>query len=322
MFGWLRKKEWRKSSAHLLLLSKFCKGDSPDKYRDSEDWQAVLKEKPLKAIERFLQEGVLEPAGLRQLVNHKFKASDLKSMAKESGLKVSGRKEELIERLLENNQHSMINATKGLVMYQCTAQGEQIAKHYLNGENTKRETAEQQVLDFLRSLKFSKALQVVADFEASQVFPRGLGIDWKNYDAESGVETLKSIFHSTPRILQRIEDERLRELRLAAAMMNLWGVNTSERWLSANFKTGIHIDSDSACRMFIFHAAHMRSMRNYKRAGIKTVEISAVGDARSCEACQKIDGKKYKLANVPELPYAKCTCDIGCRCTVLAGEFQ
>ena len=37
----------------------------------------------------------------------------------------------------------------------------------------------------------------------------------------------------------------------------------------------------------------------------------------SCPACKRIQGKKYKLNSVPELPYEGCTAEGGCCCTVV-----
>jgi len=317
MLDWLQKKEWRNSPAHLLLLSKFRNGDSPDRYRDAQYWEAVLKRKPLKVIEQFLKEGVLEPARLQELVDYKFKASDLKLMLKERTLKVSGCKEELIQRLIENDEQSMRDATKGLNVYRCTTEGIRFAERYLEGEKSKRDAAEQDALDLLARKQFSKAVRIVAQYEASQVFPRGLGIDWKNYDVESGVESLKTIFERTPGILKDIEGNRLDKLRLAAAMMQLWGTNTARHWLPNDFETGIHLDGDTASRMLVFHASHIRNMQICRLSSVKTVEVLSVNDGNTCTDCRKISGRRYKLDNVPELPYAKCTSKHGCRCTIV-----
>ena len=54
-----------------------------------------------------------------------------------------------------------------------------------------------------------------------------LRIDWKSYDGTPDVEALKTIIDSTPTILQRIEEIRLKQLRFAAGMMQLWGTNTA-----------------------------------------------------------------------------------------------
>lgn len=322
MFGWLRKKNWRSSAAHLLLLTKFRNGDSPTRYRDAKYWEDVLNEKPLKAIEQFLEDGVLEPAGLRELVDYKFKVSDLKLMIKERGLKVSGRKEELVQRIIDNDPKAMREATKELELHRCTAEGMKLVEHYLGEEKTKREAGEQTVLNLLARREFSKAVRVVAQYEASQVFPRGLGTDWNNYDGASDAKSLKTIFDTTPAILISIQKDRLSQLRLAAGMMQLWGASNPRHWLPDGFETGIHLNSDAACRMFVFHATHLRNMASYREARVKTVEVSSVDDGDTCSECRKISGKKYKPENVPELPYAKCTCEIGCRCITIASEFE
>lgn len=322
MFSSLQEKDWRRSPAHLLLLSKFRNGDSPTRYRDADYWETALGEKPASVVEQFTKEGMLEPAGLTELIAYKFKASDLKSMLKDNGLKVSGRKEELIQRLIDNDAKAMSEATKDIDLYRCTAAGLQLAENCLEAEKTKRESAEREVLDLLAREEYSKAVSVVARYEASQVFPRGLGIDWKSYDGTPDVEALKTIFDSTPAILQRIEEIRLKQLRFAAGMMQLWGTNTARHWLPDGFDTGILLDGDAACRMFVFYASHLRNMKGYREAGAWTVEVLGVDDGSTCSECRKISGKKYRLENVPELPYAKCTCEIGCRCTTVVGEFR
>lgn len=248
MSGWLQKKDWRSSPAHLLLLSKFRNGDSPTRYRDIDYWETALGEKPANVIEQFIKEGMLEQAGLPELIAYKFNSSDLKSMLKENGLKVSGRKEEFIHRLIENDAKAMSEATKDIDLYRCTAAGVQLAENYLAAEKRKRESAEREIFDLLVREEYSKAVRVVAEYEASQVFPRGLGTDWKSYDGTSDVESLKTIFNSTPAILQRIEENRLKQLRLAASMMQLWGTNTARHWLPDGFDTGIHLDGDAGCR--------------------------------------------------------------------------
>lgn len=80
------------SRAHLLLLTKFLTYDTPARYANAVYWEPVLKESAQKAIQRFLENGMLEPAGLHELLDFKFKATDLKSMLKERGFKVSSKK--------------------------------------------------------------------------------------------------------------------------------------------------------------------------------------------------------------------------------------
>lgn len=321
MFGWIKKGGWQNSASHLLLLSKFRHGDAPKHYERAEHWESALKEKPQKAIQRFLKEEMLEPAGLTELLDFKFKVFDLKNMLKERQLKVSGRKSELIKRLIDSDEEGMIEATKNLEILKCSAEGEKLADYYLNEEKEKREKTEKEVLSLLKNREFSKAVRIIAKYESSQVFPRGLGIDWSNYSGESDVEALNVIFKKVPGILNGIDDGRLESIRLAAAMMQLWGTNRASPWLPNDLETGIHLDRDAAARMLIFHASHLMNMKLYKESGVKNVEILGVDDANTCPACRKISGKKYNIDKVPELPNPHCTSEIGCRCTTVAGDF-
>lgn len=321
MFTWFGKKDWQNSSPHLLLLSKFRHGDAPKGYEHAEYWESALKEKPQKAIQRFLKEEMLEPAELTELLNFKFKVSELKRMLKKRQLKVSGCKSELIKRLIGSDEEEMTEITKDLEILKCSIEGERLADYYLKEEKRKREKAEKEVIRLLRHREFLKAIRIVTKFESSQVFPRGLGVDWNNYSGESDVDVLQVIFGKIPGILNGIDEGCLESLRLAAAMMQLWGTNRVRPWLPNDLKTGIHLDGDVAARMFVFHALHLRNIKQYKNAGIKTIEILGINDANACSACRKISGKKYNINKVPELPNPNCTSEIGCRCTTVASDF-
>ncbi|HLF18438.1 MAG TPA: hypothetical protein VI749_06040 [Candidatus Omnitrophota bacterium] len=315
-------KSWQESPAHLLLLSKFCNGDSPERYNKADYWEVALKGEPTKAIQQFINDGMLEPADLHELINYKFKVSELVLLLKEQRLKITGRKDALIQRLIENDLNKMRAVTKGLNLYRCTEKGKQLAENYLNEEKTKREIVMHKVTNLLENKEYSSAASIVAQYEAKQVFSRGLGIDWRNYDIASDVESLKTIFEATPKILEGMDENHLKPLRFAAGMMHLWGTNNSKEWLQNTLETGIHLDSDATCRMLLFYAIHLRNMKNFREAGIKTIEILGVNDENTCSECQKISGKKYQLEYLPELPYCKCTCAMGCRCTTVMSDFK
>jgi len=320
MFSWLRKDNWRSSPAHLLLLSKFRLYASPREFCDKEYWELALKQKPSEAIDIFMKEGVLERAGLNEAMAFKYKLPDLKSLLKERGLKLSGLKEELIRRLIENDTKTMVEATKDIYLCRCTASGIALVGNYLESEERKKSTAEQEVLRLLQLKEYGKAVRSVAEYEATQVFPRGLGIDWEKYDGISDIRCLQTIFNSTPSILQTIATDKLDHLRLGAAMMHLWGTNKAQPWLAKEFSTGIRLGVDTACRMLTFHAYHIRELRDFRESGVRSVEI--LGSYDSCSECRKVIRKKYRLENVPELPHPKCTREYGCRCTMVIGSFR
>jgi hypothetical protein len=311
--------DWRRSPAHLLFLSRFRNPRPLDDFSKSDTWKAVLGEAPGKAIERFLDEGLLEQASLEGLLDYKHKVSELKSMLEQRGLPVSGRKAELIERLIRADPEGMRKTTRGLNVLRCTEQGQMIAEEYLAQEKKERAKAEEQVLQALRQRKFKEASQIVTAFEARQVFPRGINIDWKHYSPTHYVAMLKTMFGGRPKILSSLDDQQMEYLRIAAGMTYLWGTNQADNWLPDNFETGLIMDNDAAARMIFFYASHQLNVAQYRAAGAKTVEILATDN--SCSACKKLAKRKYKLGEVPELPYEKCTSEMGCRCTTVVADF-
>lgn len=311
--------EWKKSPAHLLFLSKFRKPRAMGGFSRSDTWKAVLKETPKKTIRRFLEEGLLEQASLNGLLDYKYKVSELQSMLKQRGLPVSGRKAELIKRLIQADLEGMGEAARGLNVLQCTEKGKAIVEEYLAQEKGKRARVEEQTLQALRQRKSEEASQIVAAFEAQQVFPRGINVDWKHHNPAHDIAMLKVILQAKPKVLSCLNDEQIEHLRVAAGMMHLWGTNQAKDWLPDNFETDLIMDRDAAARMILFYASHQRSIAQYRAAGVKTVEILATGD--SCAACKKLATKKYKIDAVPELPYEKCTSEMGCRCTTVVADF-
>ena len=310
--------DWQGSSAHLLLLSKFLSPRKSAGFSKTDDWKTVLRETPKKAIKRFLDEGMIERASLAGLLAYKYKVSDLKKMLKQRGLPVSGRKADLIERLVQADPNGMKRATHGLTVLQCSEQGRAIAEQFLANEKEKRARVEQQVLNALRRRKFKEACLMVASFEAEQVFPRGLSIKWRHYNPTRDVAMLRTIFVSRLKILAHLNDKELDQLRIAAGMMHLWGTSAAKEWLPPDFETELAMDSDAAVRMLGSYVSHQINMAEYRQSRvIKAVEIYNCNDSSVCDACRKLARRKYKLNKVPELPYEKCTSEMGCRCWVV-----
>ena len=191
----------------------------------------------------------------------------------------------------------------------------------------KKTAAEQEVFDLLTRRELSKAARTLASYEATQVFPRGaiLGVGGEILRGEElredvtkgAIRDLEVIFSETPGILKGIDTSRLEKLRVATGMMLLSGHSKKARsWLPDGFETGIHLDGDVAARMLVFYASRKRDIETYKEMGVKNLEVWTVGD--DCPECREISGKKYLLANAPELPHPKCTSKMRCRCSINA----
>ncbi|MFC1905151.1 hypothetical protein ACFLXT_05290, partial [Chloroflexota bacterium] len=193
--------------------------------------------------------------------------------------------------------------------------GHEIAEQYLVAEKEKSAEVEHQVMEYLTNRKFREASLAVAAYEAEQVFPGGIGIDWKHYNPDRDIEILNTIFGSKPKIIAKLEDAKLEVLRICAARKALGKMNIAKEWLPANFETDLPFDNDTAVRMITFWGWGRADLEQYRREGLKHVEIYPSPD--SCESCKKLAGKHYKVDEAPELPNPNCTHKMGCRCRFL-----
>lgn len=308
----------RKSNAHLLFLSKFVHPRSPNDFVQSEDWKNVLGEHPIRAIERLYKGGLLAARDFSDGLSYKYDVSGLKDTQKIRRSPVSGRKEEMIQRLVEEDPVGIKKAIDEITVFVCTQQGADLANEYLAAEKENRAQAEQQTIEYIRNQDFKKASLEVAVFETEQVFPRGIGIEWQHHNPDRDIRLLTTIFNAKPKILSKLGNEKMEDLRLGASMMALWGENTAYKWLPSTFNTGLSLDVDTAARMIFFHAIHQEEMKQLRESGfVKFVEIFN-NNPDSCKACKNLANRIYRLEEVPELPYEHCTSEMGCRCLVSA----
>ena len=311
--------EWRVSEPHLLYLSRFLYA------QNSEDavqphWEGVLGELPQAAMDRFTAEGLLVPASLTAKLDRTFKVVDLKPFLKERGLPVSGKKDVLIERLTTADPQGMTAKVAHLDIVECSSNARLIAEKYVTERRAAKDAAVAESLTFVRAKKFNEASQAVSCYEAKQVFPRGIGIDWSKKNSSRDLQVMETMFSSRPKILDGLAEDEWEPLRMAAAMMYLWGVNMAREWLPEEFVGVPRFDADTAVRMLLFHANYKLDLVRFHEIGVKKATIEGCGDA-SCDACRSIAGKTMPLAEIAELPHAACTNQLGCRCYVSA-EFD
>ncbi|MHB0858027.1 MAG: SAP domain-containing protein [Anaerolineae bacterium] len=315
---------WQESQAHLLLLSKFLDPQEPKKYARRDEWQTVLGQPVAKAIRQFVDEGMLVSPNLAELVDLQFRVSDLRSMLRERGLTISGPKANMIARLLEADPSGMKTLVSGTTVLQCSARGKQVVEEYLCSEKAKGNAYKRGVLQMLQKGKYHETSLIRASYEAGQVFPRGMGIDWKHYDqtgwAIRDVAILRYIFERTPKVLVSVTQEELHTPRIAAGMMYVIGSWADiESHLPTDPVTGRGRDNLSyAANMLLSHALYLAQFQTLRETGLRmSIEIGTCNDEHVCPACRRMASKKYRLHQLPELPYEQCTCASGCRCWLL-----
>jgi len=297
---------WQDSPAHLLLLRHFLDGGQAKHLRD-EQWRPVLNEPVPDALARFIAEGVLVQATLAQSAHATVNAHQAKEMARNLGLKVSGRKSEVIQRVLDASPDAVQTAMGTVDVLICGQEATNVVQRYLVRCSAAKEAMEEATLELVKEHRFVEAAQCVGRYEAAQVFGRGIGIDWSS-DRPGTVTQLDTMFTVSPKILKELDRAELEPLRVGAAMMMLLGTNTAKKWLPTGMKGVARFDLDTAARMLVFRAS--APAISHKKGTLYRV----FGAPDSCAACKTFAGRLFKPQEVPEFPYEHCSHVMGCRC--------
>lgn len=313
---------WLQDRAVLELLWKLRRGfQSPAQAaQDLSYFDDILECKVHELLRELLAEGVFVPPSPIDILGF-YNVTGLKGLLKQSGLKVSGKRNELEARLLGSAKEMLSELARRSDRFVLSNRAQAAVLAYREECKYQRRKAEEFSLRALLDGNFEKAARIVVEFEKCQVLKRGIGINWSSHLVSGMTERASQIFEVKPAILDKVLPPTLEYLRAAAAMMELWGTGVREmkRWIPKGLETGLAIDDTSAAHMIYNSALHTRRMKKYREddSGVVGVQIVAIMDAVACELCRWHDGRMYLLDDVPELPHSCCTSEAGCRCTVV-----
>jgi len=134
--------DWRNSPAHTWLLTSFLRPHPADRVLPKIDWVHALDEEPAAAIERFIEAGLLVRAPLLEHLTQKFTVPELKNMLRTRDLPLTGRKDELIARLVLADPDGMTQALGDFTVWVYSDAGRQIAEpHFEHHRSQPSETA-------------------------------------------------------------------------------------------------------------------------------------------------------------------------------------
>ena len=322
---------WKKSNAHLELLSKFIKVESPERYTQGDwgtEWKKVLKESPAKAIERFIKENYIVRPDLSTSLDYKFKVTELKNLCKAKGLPISGNKLDLIERLINVDEKGMIKETSNLVIFTCSLSGKSLIDGYFDAKKREKDNAEALILSALKKRDFKLASKLKINYEENQVFVKEENANWKKEKEKKYLSILSYMFLETPKILGDIPKDKLEPLRIIAGRDYLWG-EPNPNLLEKIDRVSGKFDNQTCVKMLISYAENKEDLSEFIELthhnvrigwGVYYVEITSGDEDFHCVACRKLAKKIYPLpGKIPELPHPECTHESGCLCTYSCG---
>jgi len=297
------------SLAHLLLLSKFIRArkvEPPSAGALSDGWKVALGESKHDAIRRFASAGLLIPCPLIEKLSHCVSAARMKEMLRERGLKLSGRKDEMAERLCTADPRAIESALASTELLKCTEMGRQLAGEFLEREQRMKRA----LTEYLQKGDCEAAVQEVCEFKDALGFPT---TPW--FPDRPRLDDVRNALSAKPRILASVSEGNLRQLRLAAAkaFLGLWS-----KWYLDDMETDLKMSNEVAVNMMISSIQNGRNLAYWRLGKVERVKILGTSTDDSCAGCEVLRNRVWPIDEVPELPHADCTSECGCRCAYVA----
>jgi hypothetical protein len=297
------------SLTHLLLLSKFMRArrvEPPSTDSRTDGWNVALGESQNDAIRRFASAGLLIPSPLAEKLACSFLAAHIKEMLRERGLKLSGSKNEMAERLCYADPRGIENALASIESFKCSETGRQLAEEFLEREQRMKRA----LLEYLQKGDCEAAVREVCNYKDALGFPT---TQW--FPDRPRLDDVRSALSANPRILASVSEGTLRQLRLAAAkaFLGLWS-----KWYLDDMETDLKMSNEVAVNMMVSSVQNGRNVAHMRLGEIKRVKILGTNLDDSCEACETLRNRVWPIDEIPELPHAACTSKCGCRCVYVA----
>lgn len=295
-----------------------------------EKWTFTLGEDPQQTLDRFLQLGLLAPADVGRTLSAILKVEEIKEVLRQRQLPLSGAKAALLTRLMESDPDGCKMLAAGKDFLICTEAGDRLANDYAIDRKKRREKTTNGAVAALQIGNIDEAVNAVYEFNKHEAMLPGVsfgmaltppgrarsGNPQADAMAASQREHLQHLTEMTfPAILSDI-DVNHRSALIVAAALSILGLEGASKAFLDGLELKGHLKSAVATRMCVFAANNHRRLAQMKSAGINCAKILV--DSQGCPECQHLQNVVYALDNLPELPNPACTCELGCRCSVVA----
>jgi hypothetical protein len=275
-------------------------------------WDGILNADPLLIVEKFLDESLVQKTDLDLIKQLQFRSSnELKAMAKDRGVGHSGTKETIAARLVKSDPEGIAQLFCDNVYFVCSPKGRILVEKFKEARANAKECAQNESFAALKQGRIGDSCLAVANYKASLNSNNSLDVSSQERD----FEILRIISSTQLSRHANFDDEAVSNLRIGAAMMQIWGEYNPRPWLDGEDD---RIDLVAESRAILFYALENVRREDMKRAGIRRVKILLSGNGDDCSICCADKDKIYSIDNAPILPHEGCSCDGGCKCITIA----
>lgn len=153
------------------LLARFERGQDIDDLADW--WDKKLDEDRFAVVDGYYHDGLIEMMPSAEKLELVFNLVELKPMCKARGLKVSGKKIELAQRLVEADQPGMVQLIGNRNLMWLTPSGKVGVMEYYMREIAEYQVAEKEILEHLIDGNMTDAIMASHRYKANMLWPSG-----------------------------------------------------------------------------------------------------------------------------------------------------
>ena len=301
----------KKSDALLLFLAEFRSGLSAEWMNDPDYYKTQIYTQYLgnlkKVMQGLVKDGQLRRMTAAEILDMDHKVTDLKEECKKRGLKVSGKKAELITRILEADPDLLKACEKRDDLWICTTIGLSAVYDFYKQQDRIEKNLQDQVFGYLSERKFSEAAKAVAEVRNNRVFPDWFGIgSGSEITLSQQQKEVEIIYNETPKALKKVDKVLLERARGLISWDILRGTNSFRKY--ENEPTNINdLTTADVMQEFMIYASGKLQLEQWQKVRYaKGVRIEPLYHADLCPECQKLIGKVYDKKKVPVIPNEKC----------------
>jgi hypothetical protein len=302
----------------IKALEGFLKPRSPEAVASWSLWHLAGHGVPdvLDVIRGLQDRGLLREATRAERLGT-WKVRELQEELKALGAATSGRKSELVERVLENLPESDLEdfdrVYDDLVV---TAEGRAAFNHARDGYESRFSEAQRKSVRALREGDIDAAIKACDWFLVGEEFSfELLPMSFRRPPAPPRNDLLAAIARAAPNSLSYLSPSELGELRVGAMASTVWGNDLSE-YLPSDFPV-----EPLPPKIAVWHLKSAAEIDRSREPMNRQVDLEH-HDPRTapCEQCAELVGRRYPNASlVPNLPEMGCDSPWGCplRCAAI-----
>jgi len=301
-----RDSDWRTSPAHLDLLSKFTSGRDIAQVMDWQYLKETLSEPTKLAIDRFIAEGMLIPCTLQESIDKTLTAAAIKELLRERGLRLSGRKADLVARLIEADRAIAEEMAGKRRLMKCSQEALELLDAFEEERRVAEAGAKANAHKFLMERNVRDAYREYVQYTRRYRTPDLVS-------SPDQAEELEITLSASPDSLSDMDASVLAHLQAAVAMSKLWYGEDPLPWLPESFPSDV-ISPTVAVSYLARATGFKRQVSQACEYGSKVRIVFSPYDVDSCDLCKKYDGRGFTKADFPNLPLRGCTSETGCMC--------